>query len=416
MVRRLRLLLCVFTMLAVFTQSFPVMAVAAGGDLGVGSSGSRVVELQNLLKREGFFPATQKSTGYFGWITYGAVTALEKKYGLPVDGRVGSREWGILYGIKNPGKTVLGFYAVDYPGDVRSYDSYSKNSQLVNQVAMFDYTIDAWGNLKGSPSNDGIWLAKSKGDQSVMVVHNISGYIDLWSANSVITNQSYRKNLRDNILKKMWQYGYDGVNIDLEGISANARKDFNTFLEELSGSLRANNKLLTVAVPAKTSDYGSSWNEAYDYATIGRLADLVMVMSYDEHWPGGPAGPVASLPWVTEVLDYSTSAIPAGKILLGVACYGYDWPDGQTASAVRWKDMPGLIATYGAGNVWWDDISSSPCLTYWKNGVRHQVWFENKYSLAIKLGLVKSYGLGGIGFWRLGYEDNSFWETVSKNL
>jgi len=55
-----------------------------------------------------------------------------------------------------------------------------------------------------------------------------------------------------------------------------------------------------------------------------------------------------------------------------------------------------------------------PYLIYWKNGVRHQVWFENRYSLAIKLGMVKNYNIGGIAFWRMGFEDDSFWETLAR--
>jgi hypothetical protein len=35
----------------------------------------------------------------------------------------------------------------------------------------------------------------------------------------------------------------------------------------------------------------------------------------------------------------------------------------------------------------WNDYYASPYLVYYEKGVKHEVWFENKYSLRIKLDL-----------------------------
>jgi spore germination protein YaaH len=211
------------------------------------------------------------------------------------------------------------------------------------------------------------------------------------------------------------KYNFSGVNIDLEGIPAYGRQSYTDFLRELGAVLREKNKLLTVAIPAKTYDNAKDhWSGAYDYKAIGKLADYVVIMSYDEHWFGGAPGPVASLPWVTKVIEYGVNTIPRSKILMGIGCYGYDWPASGQGKAITWKAMDGLVKMYG--NVLWDDNNSVPHLVYWKGGKKHNVWYENSYSLAIKLKLVNSYNIGGIAIWRLGYEDQSFWETVSKQL
>ncbi|MFZ5647251.1 MAG: glycosyl hydrolase family 18 protein [Bacillota bacterium] len=415
MERKFRLYLFLLALVLVFVPFSAALADSGNsGVLKIGSSGERVSELQTLLKKEGLFPAGQKVTGYYGPITYNSVIALQKKYGLTVDGLAGAEVWNALYNKKTAG-VVLGYYTVDYPGDRESHDSLVKYNQLIDQAAMFDFSVDQWGNLKGNVSSQGIKLAKAKGVKSLMVVHNISGLIDTKSAHSAISGHN-RKNLINNIIREVKENGYSGVNIDFEGIPPAGKNDFNAFLEELSWKLKSMSKLLTVAVPAKTSDNGSYWNGAYDYRTIGRLADYVVVMTYDEHWISGPAGPVASIPWVTRVLDYSTGVIPPGKILMGISAYGYDWPDGGKGKAIKWKNVQGLINKYGHWNVKWDNYNSVPYLIYKKDGVRHQVWFENKYSLAIKLELVKKYRIGGIAIWRMGFEDDSFWETVKKKL
>ena len=44
----------------------------------------------------------------------------------------------------------------------------------------------------------------------------------------------------------------------------------------------------------------------------------------------------------------------------------------------------------------------------------HQIYFEDERSLKAKLELVKQTGLGGVGFWALGYEgeDEEIWRGV----
>ncbi len=414
--RNVRLLLIVFVLLILLTPAFPVLAGNGGQEtLAVGGSGERVAELQQLLKKAGFFPTGQRATGYFGWITYNSVVNFERAYGLKTDGRVGDAEWNILYGRSS--RMVLGYYTVDYPGDKLSFNSLSNYGHLINHVAMFDFCVDGKGNLKGEASSEGIGLARKKGARTLMVVHNISaGTFDRRAAQSAISVKEHRNNLINNIVSRMDKYGYDGVNIDIEGLPRHLREDFNAFIEQLSSQMKSRSKMLTLAVPAKTGDAGNSWSGAYDYKTIGRLADYVVIMTYDEHWMEGPPGPVASLPWVTRVMDYAAGAMPPHKVLLGIACYGYDWPAGRKGRAVKWKDVPNLVKIHGQNSVKWDNTNSVPYIKYSRNNINHQVWFENRYSMAIKLNLVEKYGLGGIAFWRMGFEDASFWETLEKKM
>lgn len=53
-------------------------------------------------------------------------------------------------------------------------------------------------------------------------------------------------------------------------------------------------------------------------------------MTYDEHYPGGSPGPIASIGWVNNVVKYATTVIPKEKIYLGLAAYGYDWWGNET--------------------------------------------------------------------------------------
>ena len=50
-------------------------------------------------------------------------------------------------------------------------------------------------------------------------------------------------------------------------------------------------------------------DEAYDYAAIGRIADAVVLMAYDEHWSTSAPGPIASRPWFEDGLDQAAERI-----------------------------------------------------------------------------------------------------------
>ncbi len=412
--KRKAVLLLTMTVFLVLVLASPALAISTPTtSLQVGSRGPWVTELQYMLKKNGFFPAAQNATGYYGWITYNAVTSFEKKYGLKPDGKLSPYEWKVLAAL-NPPKVVLGYYVEDYPGDKLSYNSLAGLTPgSVDQAAMFGYFSDGSGNLRGSISTQAHQLARQKGSSTLMVVHNIkNGTYDKQAAIDVVSQKTSRNNLINNIVSQLDKYKFDGVNIDLEGLPVSCKAHFNNFLEELNAVLKAKGKLLTVAIPAKTDDKGNAWSAAYDYKTIGYLADYIVIMAYDEHWFGGPPGPVASLPWVNKVMDYAVSTMPSQKVLMGVGCYGYDWPAWGQAKTVRWKDVQALAAANGP--IQWHNYYSVPFLKYYKNGVLHQVWFENSYSLAIKLNLVNNKRLGGIALWRLGFEDNSLWNEINK--
>ncbi|NLI13873.1 glycosyl hydrolase family 18 protein [Pelotomaculum propionicicum] len=313
--------------------------------------------------------------------------------------------------------TVLGYYAEDYPGDKLSFNSLSNKQALVNSVAFFSYLVnkDGDGDLTGSVPKDGVKLAADRNAKSLLLVHNVGEYNSRDVIHKVLSVEKNRRNLERNIVSLVKGNGFKGVNIDFEGVPARDRSNYNKFLSELSQMLKPGGYLLTVSIPAKTTDNPSNeWYGAYDYRTIGKTADLVAVMTYEEHWSGGSPGPIASLPWVQRVLDYTVRNIPKEKVLMGIPAYGYDWSAVGNKS-VRWYKTGELISKYGPAK--WNDWASSPYLIYYDDkGKKHEVWFENKYSLGIKLNLAKSYGIGGIAIWRLGFEDASFWETVRAEL
>lgn len=94
--RKKWLIFILLPVLLIVFLSQPALAVAGNnGLLGFGSRGAAVSELQKKLHQAGYYPEGVIS-GYFGALTLQAVTRLEMKNKLPVDGRVGPDEWSVL--------------------------------------------------------------------------------------------------------------------------------------------------------------------------------------------------------------------------------------------------------------------------------------------------------------------------------
>lgn len=205
------------------------------------------------------------------------------------------------------------------------------------------------------------------------------------------------------------QEGLAGVTVDFENVAPQDRDRLTAFLADLHASLLADHLLTMVCLPERESD--TTGSPAYDYTALGANADLVMLITYDEHVPGGQPGPIAVYSNVTRVVQYALAQIPADKILLGVADYGYDWPAGGTGSEVSMAQAEELAASHGV-KATMDTVSQSPTFSYTANGVKHTVWFEDDQSIANLAALVQTYGLKGVAVWHLGAEDAGFWKAV----
>ncbi|MCY6371044.1 glycosyl hydrolase family 18 protein [Clostridium ganghwense] len=310
-------------------------------------------------------------------------------------------------------KLVLGFTTYYYSGDKSSYNSLVNNSQLIDEMAAAAYSIDGQGNISGLVPTEQITYSNDNGITSLaLVANNFDGSI----AKTLLESAENRKNFINNLIIELEKYNFKGVNIDFEGVYYYDRNFYTTFLSELYNTLNPLGYIVSVSVPAKTSDSPTnSWSGAYDYAQIANFADQIIIMTYDEHYPGGSPGPVASINWFQKVAEYAASVIPKDKIILGTAAYGYDWSQNGT-KAYSINGMYNLAASYNA-EIKWDSTSQCPYFNYTDStGIYHTVWFENSTSLSYKLDVVNNMDLKGIGIWRLGIEDADYWTTIKTKF
>lgn len=310
---------------------------------------------------------------------------------------------------------------MDYDGDTLANQSLERHGGSVDLVALFGYRLLPDGSLDGGAAARHLptllSLAKRGGQRVLAVIHNAAGGSFDRDAVSAFLADPRARQQAVNAAVRLMEDGFAGINLDLENVAPWDRARLSDFAARLAAALRAKGYLFTMAVPAKTwDDPNNGWSAAYDYAALGKAADLVVIMAYDEHWAGGPAGPVASLPWVEAVVRYATSTMPPDRLLLGLPAYGYDWPPGGSAMALSAPAAERLAARTGAA-IGWDQSAQVPFFRYWDSaGLEHAVYYENASSAAGKADLVLRKGLRGVAVWRLGLEDPALWGVLDSKF
>ncbi len=312
----------------------------------------------------------------------------------------------------NKRQWILGYYSEDYEGDYRALETIRQQGSHLDVYADFAYQLQPDGHFIGQINKQVLQAAIAQGTAPLILFHNFNGKIfDPLPLRSVLSSTASQRNCIHHMINLLPQT-IAGVHVDFEGVEASYRIPFLSFLESLKATLHDRGLLLTIAIPAKLSEREAP---GYDFAGIGRLCDSITLMTYDEHYSGGSPGPISSLPWMTQALDYAIRYIPNENLLLGIPAYGYDWSNNEPTGLVPMRDIPELVSQTNA-RVLWSDQAVEPYFYYWRGRARHTVWYENELSAKIRLGFVKSYRLRGIAIWRLGYETTRFWQEITLKL
>lgn len=193
---------------------------------------------------------------------------------------------------------------------------------------------------------------------------------------------------------------YDGANIDLELVKAADAAGLIRFAVALQKALPAK-KTVTVDISAATSvaDYRS---QGYALKKLGTVVDVVQVMTYDQHGPGwsGP-GPIGDLRWQKKALSALLSQVPAAKVDLGQAGYGYAWHASGKGTEVTDRRARAAVKNDGAQAVW--HAASGEWSATLSNG--SVLWWADARSYAIRKKLAADRGIHGLAVWVLGSAD-----------
>ena len=234
----------------------------------------------------------------------------------------------------------------------------------------------------------------------------------------MLSDYKSRENVINQIIKYIKQYNLDGINIDFEGMYEAEKDNFSRFLIEIRPRLNEIGAVLSVDVTAP--DGAPEWSLCYDRYTIGKVADYVMFMAYDQYGVSATkAGTTAGHNWVEANVKkfLGQEEVKAEKIILGIPFYTRVWKENNgnvTSNVVNIGNVNNVIPSNATKT--WDEDLQQYYVEYKKGGATYKIWVEDEKSIEAKLDLVSKYNLGGAAYWEYDRATNSIWNLIENKI
>jgi cellulose synthase/poly-beta-1,6-N-acetylglucosamine synthase-like glycosyltransferase/peptidoglycan/xylan/chitin deacetylase (PgdA/CDA1 family)/spore germination protein YaaH len=332
--------------------------------------------------------------------------------------------------VLNSGEGIRGAFYVTW--DAASYSS------LREYIHQIDFVFPEWlhvlsadGRLQGENEDNSLFNVVNNGHVAVVdaklmpliksvnaqvdvlpMVNNFDSASNQWRADiaAMLDSKDGRERFRQDIGTFLSSDHYKGLTLDIEGFPEEAQPGYRILIAELASDLHQRNQKLYISVPAANADF--------DYVFISKLADGLILMNYDQHYPGGAPGAVAGQDWFTQNLIKALKVIPRQKIICAIGNYGYDWttaPKGQPgADGVHNVSVQEawLEARESDADVSFDPDLLNPHFTYLDEvNKRHDVWYLDAVTALNQMRAARAMGISTFALWRLGAEDRSLWKV-----
>ncbi len=353
----------------------------------------------------------------------------------------------------SPARKILSGWIPYYSSDT-SLPSAVTNGDLIKEVMPFWYTLKSETKITDlyTPANPSVPMSTpltTLRDSGFLIIPTITD----GTAKSVLANllasSATRTQLVTTITSLVVKNNFDGIDLDFEGFAFvdgsaswnTTRPNWVSFIKELSVSLHALGKILSVTTPVQFDPAsGKKGYYVFDWASIASSIDRLRIMTYD--YSTTNPGPIGPLTWIEQSLQYAVAVVPASKIYIGVAGYGRDWVTnvsgicpsqytntivaGAKAATFVMNKAAGLAASYGAIPNY-NQVFGEQTFTYQKiysgetsSGLAttctatRTAWYQDARSYGARASLVAKYQLGGIAAWTFGMEDPSAMEAVRQ--
>lgn len=325
---------------------------------------------------------------------------------------VSSFEAPVYENISMDEPVVLAFHQVFVQDANKNLEAMLENTEGINVIVPTWFVIqDTQGNYSSIASKEYVDQAHERGIQVWAMLNNVSTEESVAvNTAELMSSTAAREKMIDSLMQDVREYGFDGINLDFEGLRSEAGPHYVQFIRELSIACRKEGIVLSIDnyVP-------STYTEFYNRREQGIVADYVIIMGYDEHYAGGEAGPVSSISFVDNGIKDTLEVVPKEKVINAIPFYTRLWTtdgESQTSQVFDMEEEEVWISENQLEPEWREDLGLYYAQRQGENGLE-QLWMEEERSIGEKMDLIRQYELAGVACWKLGFEKPEIWKIVS---
>lgn len=302
----------------------------------------------------------------------------------------------------------MAFYVSWAASKERSILDLKRNIGHLDMVATESFFLNG-DSIVDKADTSALKVIRTAKKSAIAVVSNYNkNHWDGPAVRRLLSNQTAQQKLIHDLISITKKYGYSGINIDFEELNLQNSVGFNAFMKNLYNQFHAEKLLVSQDISPENDDYKPEILQKYN--------DYIVLMAYDQHTEQSNAGDISHQEWVEEKLDDICNKIYANKVILALACYGYDWPDNSIGKPVTYEEAMTSAVNYKS-KIHYNPVSAN--LNYSYNdgsGIRHEVYFTDAATYFNLIRKADDWDIAGIALWRLASEDKRIWSFISDNL
>lgn len=292
-----------------------------------------------------------------------------------------------------------GYVVSDNNNAATAVDQQAPNLSSVSATGAL---VSSNGTFQYLSAQNALVHAHFGGARAQLVVQNYdpslgqSGDFSPSLAGAALASPASRQTFVDGIAAVVTRDRWDGVVIDFEQLNRSDQPGLVDLLTRLRTTLPSGSRL-TVAVPVPQADNPTSLG--YDLTALARVVDVVQLMTYDQNDPTSSPGPIGSMAWIQGAVTGALRFMPAYKLQIGAASYGYAW--GPSAARIGQSFSPAQgRAAAAAAHVTpsWDPVGNG-WTAHLPDGT--VLWWSDTRSIVNVVGLALRSHLEGAAVWEL---------------
>ncbi|MEP6898271.1 MAG: glycosyl hydrolase family 18 protein [Rhodanobacter sp.] len=312
----------------------------------------------------------------------------------------------------------------------KSVDSFVAHVDKIGVLVPTWYHVDSQGLVSGAPNRYVLGVAS---DHHLPVMPIIAMGEGRNGFHALLHDETAKRQMIDAMLQQAREQGYIGFQFDFEDISWTDRDAYTLLAKQTADALHQHGLKLSIAVVPNAPGHAGEgrfsrwmwqyWRGVYDLPALGRIADLICLMTYDQNTRWTTPGPVDGMPWLLAHLKYALKVVPKQKLSLGIALYGYHWytgdpvrPDGSESSNISASyidaDESIPLAKEHDVAIQWDPVEHESWYYFYRDDMREWVFMTDAHSFHDRYQVMQQYGLQGFCSWVLGAEDPKVWDEL----